>query len=74
MSIKSAPLAERLTDLFEEGTEPHHSFRLRLREEGIEWISEEGGREVRYRDEPLASSWKRLLKGLTSVFVPEALL
>lgn len=74
VSIESAPLAEKLAGLFEEGTDAHHSFRLRLREGGVEWITEEGGREVRYGDEPLASSWKRFLKGLTSVFVPEALL
>lgn len=74
VSIESAPLAERLADLFEEGTEAHHSFRLRLREGGVEWITEQGGREVRYRDEPLASPWQRFLKGLTSLFVPEALL
>ncbi len=74
MSIESAALAERLAGLFEEGTEAHHSFSLRLREGEVEWLTEEGGREVRYRDEPLASSWQRLLKGLTSVFVPEALL
>ncbi|MEO8223606.1 MAG: phospholipase D-like domain-containing protein, partial [Gammaproteobacteria bacterium] len=74
VSIESAALAERLAGLFEEGTEAHHSFRLRLGEGGVEWITDEGGREVRYGDEPLASSWQRFLKALTSVFVPEALL
>ena len=74
VSIDSPALAGKLADLFEESTQMHHSFRLRTRGDVLEWVTQEGGLEVRYESDPLASAWKRFLSGVTSMFVPEDLL
>ena len=74
VSINSPELAARVASLFEESTQAHHSFSLQLRGDGVEWITEEQGKEVRYKSDPLASKWQRFLNGVTSVLIPEDLL
>ena len=74
VSIESPELATKLAQLFEENTLAHHSFRPRLRNDALEWVTEERGKEVRYRSDPLASSWKRFLSNVSSIFIPEDLL
>ena len=74
VSIDSPKLAAKLANLFEESTQAHHSFSLQMRGDGVEWITEEQGKEVRFKSDPLASSWLRFLSGVTSVLVPEDLL
>ena len=74
VSIDSPELAPKIASLFEESTQAHHSFSLQLRGDGVEWITEEQGKEVRYKSDPLASKWQRFLNGVTSVLVPEDLL
>ena len=74
VSIDSPELAPKIASLFEESTQAHHSFSLQMRSDGVEWITEEQGKEVRYKSDPLASRWRRFLNGVTSVLVPEDLL
>lgn len=74
VSIDSKELAAALARLFDEGTQAHHSFRLRMRGDALEWVTEENGREARYDSEPLASRWKRFMSSVPSVLVPEDLL
>lgn len=74
VSIDSSELAARIVSLFEESTRAHHSFSLQMRSDGVEWITEEQGKEVRYKSDPLASRWKRFLNEATSLLVPEDLL
>ena len=76
IALESPELASRLVALFDESAQPDHSFRVLLRDpqqedDGLVWITEEQGREVRYESEPLAGFWMRFWRGVLSIFVPE---
>lgn len=79
IGVESRELALRLTELFEESTRPDHSFQVLLQrpregDDSMEWITEEQGREVRHRSEPLAGPWTRFWRDVLSVVVPEHML
>jgi len=38
------------------------------------WISEEGGKEVRFTRDPGVGFWRRFSTGILSLFAPESLL
>jgi putative cardiolipin synthase len=76
--IESAELGKRVADLFEEGVQPAHAYRVELADPndvgaGLVWITEDDGKLVRHTSEP-ASFGKRLAADLLSIFAPEDLL
>lgn len=84
--VESPELAERVASQFEVIIQPEYSFRLELvkgnssnpntspTDEKIVWVGEENGKEVIYKDEPLAGSWRKFSTGFLSLFAPESLL
>jgi putative cardiolipin synthase len=76
--VESAQLGERLGMLLDDAVRPSLAFRVHLANTGpdrtaLVWITEEGGKEVRYDHEP-AGFWRRLLSALLGAFAPESLL
>ena len=76
--VDSAELGEQVAQLFEEGVQPTHAYRVQLAEPshvdaGLVWNTEEAGKPVRYTSEP-ASLAKRFAAGLLSIFAPEDML
>lgn len=76
--LESADLGTRLAALFEDAVSPAHAFRVMLAgtesgETDLVWISDEGGKEVRYAQEP-AGFWRRLFSLVLGSFAPEELL
>ena len=78
ISLESAEVAAELAALFEEGTDPHHAFRVERSEvdgvEKLEWKTEQDGKSMRYDVEPLTSAWLRLWRSLLGVLIPEHML
>jgi putative cardiolipin synthase len=62
-----------LTKLFELRTDRASSYELRLTpDDKIQWVADEGGKDVVFDDEPEASFWTRLELGILGPFVPES--
>ena len=78
ISLESAELAAELAALFEEGTDPHHAFRVERSEvdgvEKLEWRTEQDGTRARHDVEPMTSAWQRLWRGLLGALIPEHML
>ena len=84
--VRSEPLAEQAARLFEESTSMHRAFRVTLRTSstelngsssggtGLEWVTEENGKEVRYFHEPETGWWRRITVKFLSLFAPEKML
>ena len=84
--VRSETLAEQAARLFEESTSSHRAFKVTLRksstevngspsaDNGLEWITEENGKEVRYSHEPKTGLWRRLTVKVLSLFAPEKML
>ena len=79
LAVDSPELGGRLGALFEEAVRPGHAFHVVLSEPGqarsaLLWITEEGGKEGRYRHDPLTGVWRRLVSKLLELVAPEDLL
>ena len=76
IEIHSPELAHDLAALFDEATELHHAFTVKLDKGsmGVEWKTEEEGAVVRYTTEPTAGFWLRVWRDTLGVIVPEHLL
>jgi putative cardiolipin synthase len=72
--VDSPELAAEVVRGFEELLRPQYSYRLVLDGNDLIWVSEEGGREVRYRKDPEVGFWRRLSTGCLSIFAPESML
>ncbi len=86
IAVRSETLAEQAARLFEESTSMHRAFRVTLRTSspeadgspsgstGLEWVTEENGKEVRYFHEPETGLWRRITVKILSLFAPEKML
>lgn len=78
ISLESAELANELAALFEEGTDPHHAFRVGRSEvegvERLEWRTEQNGMSMYHDVEPMTSTWLRLWRSLLGALIPEHML
>jgi len=86
IAVRSETLAEQAARLFEESISMHRAFRVTLRVDspevngspsggtGLEWVTEENGKEVRYFHEPETGLWRRLSVRFLSLFAPEKML
>jgi len=84
--VRSETLAGQAARLFEESTSMHRSFRVAFRTSsaegdgspspgtGLEWVTEEKGKEVRYFHEPETGLWRRITVKVLSLFAPEKML
>ncbi len=84
--VRSETLAGQAARLFEEMTSMRRAFRVALRKSskegndstsagsGLEWVTEENGREVRYFHEPETGLWRRITTKILSLFAPEKML
>ena len=73
--VDSPELAAELAALFEDGTELHHAYRVRLHPDGsLLWLTEEEGGTVEYVTEPSTGFWLRLWREVLSLVLPEHLL
>ena len=76
--VEGAELGKGVADLFEEGVQPAHAYRVELAnpnhvDAGLVWITEEDGKPVRYTSEP-ASIGRRFAADFLSIFAPEDML
>jgi putative cardiolipin synthase len=72
---ESPEIARQVATVIDRGMSPTYSFRVTLSGSGrVIWTTEEDGKEVVYRKEPLTGFWRRLSVRFMSVFVPESLL
>jgi len=86
IAVRSQTLAEQAARLFEESISMHRAFRVTLRTSstevngspsggtGLEWVTEENGKEVRYFHEPKTGLWRRLSVRFLSLFAPEKMI
>ena len=86
IAVRSETLAGQAARLFEESTSRHRAFRVTLRTSstevsgsppegtGLEWVTEENGKEVRYSHEPETGLWRRISVKFLSLFAPEKML
>jgi putative cardiolipin synthase len=86
IAVRSGTLAGQAARLFEETTSMHRAFRVTLRTSskegsdspsagaGLEWVTEENGKEVRYFHEPETGLWRRISLKFLSLFAPEKML
>jgi putative cardiolipin synthase len=84
--VRSQTLAGQAALLFEESTSMHRAFRVTFRTSstegnnspsagtGLEWVTEENGKEVRYFHEPETGLWRRISLKFLSLFAPEKML
>ena len=84
--VRSETLAGQAARLFEESTSMQRAFRVTLRTSsteangspsagtGLEWVTEENGKEVRYFHEPETGLWRRISLKFLSLFAPEKML
>jgi len=84
--VRSETLAGEAARLFEENTSLHRAFRVTFKMSstegdgspspgnGLEWVTEENGKEVRYFHEPETGLWRRLSLKFLSLFAPEKML
>ncbi len=63
--VESPELAEQVAAYMDEGVRPENSYRVLLDNNGhLEWVTEDDGREVRYRKDPGSGFWQRFKTGL----------
>jgi putative cardiolipin synthase len=86
ISVQSETLAEQATRFFEEATSMSRAFRVTFRkssteesgsssaETGLEWVTEENGKEVSYYHEPKTGLWRRITTKILSLIAPEKML
>jgi putative cardiolipin synthase len=86
IAVRSETLAGQAAHLFEENTTLRRAYRVALRPSppvtegsqpegnGLEWVTEEDGREVRYYHEPETGLWRRISVWFLSMFAPEKML
>ena len=86
IAVRSEALAEQAARLFEESTSMQRAYRVTLRASsteadgspsggtGLEWVTEENGKEVRYFHEPETGLWRRITVKILSLFAPEKML
>jgi putative cardiolipin synthase len=72
--IDSEAIAEQLLAQLARLCAPSHSYRVVRTGAGVEWITEEEGRELRTRRTPDVSPWRRIQAVVLSVLAPEELL
>lgn len=74
--IDSPELAEELARKFSAFIAPPNSYRVELgpKGHGMVWITEEGGKEVRYTKDPRVGFWRGLKTKCISIFAPESML
>lgn len=76
--IDSQQLAGELAALFDEGSDPVHAFRLEAKERdgssALSWVTEEGGKELHFDEDPQSSPVRRFWRDILGVLVPESLL
>lgn len=73
--IRSPELADQAACLFAKGISPARTFRVTLLgDDDLVWVTGEGGKEVRYYQEPLSRFWPRLSLRCLSWLTPELLL
>jgi putative cardiolipin synthase len=84
--VRSETLAGQAAHLFEESTSMQHAYKVALRKSstetngspsagtGLEWVTEEKGKEVRYFHEPETGLWRRITVKILSLFAPEKML
>ena len=72
--VDSPELAGKLAAGFEELTAPRYCYRVTLEGDDLVWISEEGGKAVRFTREPEAGYWRRFSAWFQCLFAPESLL
>jgi putative cardiolipin synthase len=74
--IRSPELAEQAAALFARRSAPSRAYRVALREggDGLVWITEDNGAEVRYYREPDRGFWRRIPSRVLSLFTPELML
>ena len=78
IAIDSPELASDLAALFGEASDMHHAFKVGLNAPtgsgALEWLTEEGGKPVRYDVEPMTELWLRVWRDLLGALIPEHLL
>jgi putative cardiolipin synthase len=86
IAVRSETLARQAASLFEESISMHRVYRVILRTSspevngspsggtGLEWVTEEKGKEVRYFHEPETGLWRRITVKILSLFAPEKML
>jgi putative cardiolipin synthase len=84
--VRSETLAGQAARLFEENTSPRRAYKVTLRtsspgkegsqpeDNGLEWVTEENGREVSYHHEPETGLGRRISVWFLSIFAPEKML
>ena len=62
--VESPELAAQVIEYMDEGVRPENSYRVLLDEDGeLYWVTEAGGAEVRYDEEPETTSGQRFMSG-----------
>jgi putative cardiolipin synthase len=86
IAVRSETLAGQAARLFEESTSMHRAFKVAFRTSstegnrssstglGLQWVTEEKGKEVRYFHEPETGLWRRFSLKVLSLFAPEKML
>lgn len=70
--VGSSELAKRAIAYMDEGVQPLNSYRVVLDENGrLVWITEEEGREVRYKKDPETGVWTRFMSGFIQILPVE---
>lgn len=78
VTVQSTHLAAELAALFDEASDRHHAYRVKLASNGdaqwLEWHTEESGQTVVHVVEPAASPWLKLWRAVLGALIPEHLL
>jgi putative cardiolipin synthase len=77
--VESEALGKQMGELFDESVSAERSYRVALGRAGdagspLSWTISEGGKDVVYASEPLASWWRRIASWVFGAFTPESLL
>jgi putative cardiolipin synthase len=66
--VESPELAAQVIEYMDEGVRPENSYRVLLDENGdLYWVTEVGGKQVRYDEEPETTFGQRFMSGLISI-------
>jgi putative cardiolipin synthase len=78
IAIDSPELAGDLAALFGEASNMNHAFKVGMNPPtgsgALEWLTEEGGKSVRYDVEPMTELWLRAWRDLLDALIPEHML
>lgn len=78
IAIDSPELAGDLAALFGEASSMNHAFKVGMNPPtgsgALEWLTEEGGKCVRYDVEPMTELWLRAWRDLLDALIPEHML